>query len=872
MKEYSDLFRGLGCFNKEYKIHLRENARPVAHAPRRVPQAIMKKLKMKLDELVTNGIIERANGFNEWVSHLVTVEKKDKERSLRLCLDPQELNENIIDEHAYIPTYDDVVSKLNGMKFFTVLDLKDGFWHVKLAEESRKYGTFATPFGNYRFLRMPFGIKTAPSAFQQMNYDNFGDIENVIIYFDDVLIMGRDKKEHDETLKRVLERAREKNVRFNVNKIQFSLEEVKYLGHIFSHNSVKPDPDRLLAIEQMGRPKNKKDLQTFLGVVNFMRSFISNLSEKTAPLRELLKKNTIFHWTDLHSKVVDDIKVEILKSDILVPFDPSKEIIVQCDASQNGLGCCLIQDGKPISFASRSLTKYERNYAQIEKEMLSIIFACNKFKFYTYGRTIKVVNDHKPLLGIMKKEIHKISSAELQRMKLKLLNFDIVLEHAPGKSIQLADYLSRYMMKTEENEEDKALTEAILSINVSDERKIELQKETENDEILNEIKNYCKNGWPNHKTKCPQQIRYYYKLRNDIFLEDEILFYNDRIIIPKSQRKMILEKLHSPHFGITKTLQRARNSVFWPNISNEIEQTVNQCSICQENSSKNRKEPLIPHNIPNEPFKKIGCDILEHKAKNYLVVIDFYSKWIELVKLRSKTAKDINTELLRIFASFGYPHTIIGDNMPLGSYECKQFAKENDIEIVTSSPNYPQSNGMAEKAVHICKSILKKSENEEQTLKALLAYRTTPVKHLNYSPAQLLQNRTLRTDLPMHAKHFEPKLCENVDKQLQRKQDDMKKYYDNTARNRNIDFKENQSVLFINNNKWQFGKIIQKHNTPRSFVIHSDGRNYRRNTMHIKSYNEKTNETEQKIINANTYNIPQNNQPHPKVTRSGRAY
>lgn len=454
---------------------------------------------------------------------------------------------------------------------------------------------------------------------------------------------------------------------------------MKYLGHIFSFNQIKPDPERLLAIEQMGRPKNKKDLQTFLGVINYLGSFIPNLSEKTAPLRELLKKFALFNWTELHDEVFEYIKKCILTSNILVPFDITKEIVVQCDASQYGLGCCLIQDGKPISFASRSLTDCEKNYSQIEKEMLSILFACTKFSFYTYGHKVRVVNDHKPLLGIMKKEIHKISSAKLQRMRIKLLNFDIRLEYAPGKTIVLADYLSRYLNMKEKNSEDKFITESILSINVSDERKIEMIRETEKDEILKKVKEYCCVGWPSNKENCPVALRYLFRLRNDILLDDELLFYKDRVIIPSSMRKMILTKLHEPHFGVNKTLKRAQNSVFWPNISNDIEQVVSRCHTCQINAPKNQKEPMIPHDRPNKPFEKIACDILDFKGKDYLAVTDYYSNWIEMIKLRAKSAKVINFELLKIFTTFGYPLIIIADNVPFGSYECRTFAKNHDI-------------------------------------------------------------------------------------------------------------------------------------------------------------------------------------------------
>lgn len=865
MQNFGDLFTGLGCFEREYEIKLKKDAQAVAHPPRRVPQAIMRKLKAKLDDLVKNRVIRKmeTDEYSEWVHYLHTVEKKDAERSLRICVDPQELNANIADEHTYIPTFDDLSSKLANIKYFSVLDLKDGFWHVKLAPESQKLCTIATPFGNYQFLRMPFGLKIGPSVFQRKNFETFGDIENVTVFHDDILIAGRDKKEHDETLIKVLQRAREKNVRFNINKMQIATTQVKYVGHIFSHNEIKPDPDRLIAIEQMGCPTNKTDLQTFLGVINFMRQYIPNLSEKTATLRELIKKNVLYKWTQLHTKVMNDIKQDVINSNVLVPFDESKPISIECDASQHGLGCCLIQDGQPISFASRSLNKFERNYSQIEKEMLSILFACTKFHFYTYGRPVKVVNDHKPLLGIMKKELHKIASAKLQRMKLKLFNYDIKLEHAPGKSIPLADYLSRYEIQSTESDEDKTITQAILSINVSDERKKEIQRETENDKILKQIKTYCMLGWPNHKSKCPSEIRYFYRFKNDIFIEDELLFYNDRLIIPSKMRQTIVNKLHEPHFGIGKTLQRARMSVFWPQMNNEIESVVMNCKICQENAPSNKKEPMIPHQIPNKPFDKIGCDILEHTGKNYLVAIDYFSKWIELVKLKNKTASEINMQLLRIFATHGYPSTIIADNVPFGSYECVEFAKQHDITITTSSPRYPQSNGLAERAVQICKNILKKSQNEEQSLKALMAYRTTPIKYMNYSPAELIHNRIPRTDLPMHNKKFIPKLCHDVENQIKNKQEKMKTCYDKTAKQKNTTFVNSQNILFRNNNKWQHGQIQNKHQTPRSFVVQSEGRVYRRNTRHIRPYNQ---------IIAGESSPEKSPALHHKFTRSGQTY
>lgn len=315
---------------------------------------------------------------------------------------------------------------------------------------------------------------------------------------------------------------------------------------------------------------------------------------------------------------------------------------------------------------------------------------------------------------------------------------------------------------------------------------------------------------------------------------------------------------------------RAKSSVFWPNINNEIENVVVSCRICQFNAANNQKEPLIPHELPDKPFQKIACDILEHKGVSYLVAIDFFSKWIELVRLKNKQGSTLNLELLKIFASHGYPRVIIGDNMPLGSFECIEHARKIDAKIITSSPHYAQSNGLAERSVQICKNILKKSENEEAVLKALLAYRTTPIKDMKYSPAQLLQSRNLRTELPMRESKFRPELCVNVNKQLENKQNNMRAYYDRNAKQR-PPFVLNQGVLFINNHKWQLGKIIEICDTPRSYIIESEGRTYRRNSKHIRRFTEKEAEPSQSNYSADSHHSTQS-QTLRKVTRSGRTY
>lgn len=276
--------------------------------------------------------------------------------SLRLCLDPQDLNKAIQRNYYEIPTLDEISAKLAGNTFFTILDLKDGYYQIQLDEKSSSLCTFSTVFGCYKFNRLPFGVCNAPEHFQKVIENSFGDIPNVIIYFDDILIAAKNEQEHDLTLKKVLDRAKFLGIKFNSDKIQYKVSSVKYLGHIFCKDGVKPDADRVKALVSLESPKNVKELQRILGMLNYLRRFIGNFAEKTSPIRELLKKDIHFQWLPKHEGVLNELKDILSKEPVLGNFDRKKEVTIQCDASQHGLGCTLMQEGRPIHYASRSLT------------------------------------------------------------------------------------------------------------------------------------------------------------------------------------------------------------------------------------------------------------------------------------------------------------------------------------------------------------------------------------------------------------------------------------------------------------------------------------------------------------------------------------
>lgn len=859
-----DIFEGLGKFPKKYDICLREQAIPKIQLPRRIPTKLRQSVLNELNKLLDSGVISKLECPTDWLHNLVISEKKDN--GIRICLDPREINKYIKREPCMFPNFEEISAKLRNGKYFSVLDLRSGFHQIELTEKSRLLCSFTSPFGNYCYNRLPYGVMSAPEEFQRQNSAIFED-DNTVVYVDDILVKGSTIQEHDKNLLNVVEKARRNNIKFNLTKLQFRIEEVRYIGHVFSGNGIRPDEDRLESIKQLSCPRDKKDLQKFLGIVNYMRMFVPNLSDLTHPLRDLLKKNVIFQWLHIHTETVNRVKNAIINSNLLAPFDENKEIVIQTDASQNGLGTCLMQNGRPIAFASRSLSDVEKRYAQIEKEFLAITFSCKRFHQYIYGREIIIKNDHKPLVSIMNKDIHKIPSSKLQRMRIRLLNYNIKLEYIPGKYLILADFLSRYFIPTGNTQEDKCFTESIMSLSMTNDRKVAFQKSIQNDSILEEIYKFTLLGWPTNCRLLNEKCRPFFKYRNDIFIEDELLFYNNRLIIPKDMIRSTLILLHESHLGITKTQKRAKELVFWINMNIDIENLISACNICQTFRNKMQKEKLLSHEIPMLPFNKIGCDFFEFKNKDYIVIVDYFSKWFEFRKMRNKTSSEVIRIWKKIFCTFGIARTIIADNVPFNSVECRKFAHEWNIEIITSSPLYPKSNGLAERTVATIKNMLKKAKNEDDIIIALLEYRNTPLQDIELSPAQMLQSRRIRTKLPIHENLLTSQTNKDLEQRFVNKNKNISKHYDKNAISPR-EFKVGDNVYVRMENIWKPGKIINKYESPRSYEVEVEkNKIYRRNSSFIRSMKKPV-----FTFHQSTSETIDENLKTPSKTRSGKIY
>nr|XP_042912826.1 uncharacterized protein K02A2.6-like [Parasteatoda tepidariorum] len=309
--------------------------------------------------------------------------------------------------------------------------------------------------------------------------------------------------------------------------------------------------------------------------------------------------------------------------------------------------------------------------------MLAIFFAVQKYHNFVYGKKFVVQSDHKPLTSIVKKPMYAISS-RLQRMLLKLIKYQFEIVYVRGSGMFLADTLSRAYIKDKVNDDPDMLNavHTVKQFPISKRRVEQFINGIKSDPVLKFVYDYCEKGWPKEAQSVPQEVKHYFKIRNELYLECGLLLKDSKIVIPSSLRHEMLLLIHEGHFGIEKSKNRAREVMYWPGMSKDIELLVLKCEICQKFQKSNVKEPLISHSLPTKPFEKIAIDILNFQNVSYLVVVCYYSKWIEVIRLGSKTIAEISKKLKSCFSRYGIPSVVVNDNSPFNSYEFKSFAKE----------------------------------------------------------------------------------------------------------------------------------------------------------------------------------------------------
>uniref|UniRef100_A0A3B3C9Q2 Gypsy retrotransposon integrase-like protein 1 n=1 Tax=Oryzias melastigma TaxID=30732 RepID=A0A3B3C9Q2_ORYME len=856
-KSYPKVFTGLGLLKGEYKIKLKEGAKPYALSlPRRVPLPLYDKVKAELERMEKMGVIEAIEEPTEWCAGMVVAPKPNEK--VRICSDMTHLNEYVCRERHILPAVDETLAKFAGATVFTKLDATAGFWQVPLHPESVPLTTFITPFGRYCYKRLPFGISSAPEHFQKRLTQMLSGLDGTVCHADDILVFGSTREQHDQRLHRVLERLQQEGLTLNNDKCQFAVEKVMFLGHIVSAQGIEADPGKIRAIKEMPTPKDAADVKRFVGMVNYVGKFSPRVAELTQPLRELLKADTNWEWGTAQQRAFDELRKELSSPAVLAQYCLNRETKIAADASSFGLGGVLSQkqptgEWRPVAFISRSMTNAERRYAQIEKEALALTWACERFQSYLVGMDFLIQTDHKPLISLLGSRALDDLPARILRFRLRLLRFTYRIEHVPGKNLITADTLSRAPIQAPPTIQDKQLEEDVcVSVNqilqqlpASESKLAQIRKAQEMDITCQKLKNLVQTGWPTSRKALPPELQVYWQYHQDLLIADGLLMKSERLVIPVNMQEEMLKMVHEGHQGMTKCIARAQQSIWWPGLTKQIKSKVENCTVCAREVHV-APEPLMTTQLPSRPWQRVAADLFQWNRAMYLLVVDYFSRYIEVANLTSTTAVPVVNKLKAIFARHGVPETLVTDNGPqFSAAEFAAFAKDYDFSHVTTSPHYPQSNGEAERAVKTIKALLKKGEDPH---KALMAYRATPLAH-GSSPAQLLMGRNIRTPLPVSEEKLQPKwpnLLHFRSKDQDQKQKQASWFNKRHKAQTKQELRAGQQVWVKNTNSP--GTVSSSANTPRSYVIDMPSGRFRRNRSHIRV-------------------IPEG----PTVTRSGRV-
>ena len=830
-EEYPDRFAGLGKLPGTYTIHVKEDAVPRIHAPRRAPIQLREKIEAELQRMIELDVIKSVTVPTDWVSSLTYVTKANG--SLRMCLDPSDLNKALKRGQHHIPTMEELAYKFSNAKFFSKLDARSGYWSIVLDDQSQLLTTFNTPFGRYCFKRLPFGLCISQDIFQAAMDDGLRDLPGVVSIADDIAVFGSTEQEHDHNLHTLMQRARQINLVFNPEKCQIKQTEIPFFGNLYTATGMKPDPKKVQAISDLQEPTNQTELQSFLGFITYLAAYIPNMSAHTKPLRSLLQKDIDFQWNHEQSTAFEEIKRLICEANTLTYFDSSKPTTIQVDASQAALGAALTQEGHVIAYASKSLNDTEQRYANIEREMLACVFGAERFHTYVFGKQFTIESDHKPLEIISKKNL-TAAPARLQRMLLRLQRYDYSITYRPGKEMILADSLSRLPSNADDSEIDLDVKVCLIQFSTS--RLDELRNETREDPVLFEIMEYVINGFPDQRQQMSNATRIYWSFRDEITIDNGILLKAHRVIVPTKLKQSFLKDIHVGHQGVTRCQQRARSTLYWPNIDRDIEQHVQYCDTCQRHQASQPTEQLMPlaSELPNIAWHTLGTDLFSLNGDTFLIIADYMSKYPIIERLgRDTTSQAVANITSKYFSLFGAPQSIISDNGPqfIGK-PYQQLMNNLDIAHVTSSPHHSRSHGFIERTIRTVKAVMKKESRDTDI--ALLILRTTPIGPQLPSPAELIFGRPVKSNLPLQVKSPNH---EGLREHRERSYHEMTGKFHHSYPELTMD----QPVYFqdVAKKHWSPGIIIGYGPEPRSYTVLSEqtGSKLRRNRGLLRQRN-----------------------------------
>ncbi|CAA0816896.1 Uncharacterized mitochondrial protein AtMg00860, partial [Striga hermonthica] len=443
VREFGDMFPdelpgGPPNRQVEFSINLIPGAGPVSKAPYRMAPKELQELKVQIQELLRLGFIRPS--VSPWGAPVLFVKKKDG--SIHMCIDYRDLNRLTIKNKYLLPRIDDLFDQLRGACAFSKIDLRSGYHQLKIKESDIAKIAFRTRYGHYEFVVMPFGLSNAPAVFMDLMNRIFHPYldQFVIVFIDDILIYSKSQKEHEEHLRVVLETLRREKLYAKFSKSEFWLQRVAFLGHVITQAGIEVDLSKVSAVQNWSTPKSPSEVRSFLGLAGYYRRFIEGFSKIALPLSQLTRKSVKFEWTDRCEASFQELKRRLTSAPMLTIPDPSRSFTIFSDASKQGLGCVLMQDGQVVAYASQQLKPHEQNYPTHDLELAAVVHALEIWRHYLYGGRCEIFTDHKSLQYIFtQKELNMRQRRWLELIK----DYDCSIQYHPGKANVIADALSR---------------------------------------------------------------------------------------------------------------------------------------------------------------------------------------------------------------------------------------------------------------------------------------------------------------------------------------------------------------------------------------------------------------------------------------------
>ncbi|UYV79687.1 hypothetical protein LAZ67_18000272, partial [Cordylochernes scorpioides] len=718
---------------------------PVRQRPYRVSPAERRVIQSEVEKMMETKIIRPSS--SPWASPVILVRKKDG--SLRFCVDYRRLNKITKKDVYPLPRIDDALDTLSGSRYFSTMDMRSGYWQIEVDDKDREKTAFITPDGLYEFNVMPFGLCNAPATFERM-------IDNVLrglkwdmclCYLDDIVVYGSTFKEHLTRLYKVLRCIQQAGLCLNYKKCHFASRQITILGHVVNEFGTQPDPEKVKAIVHFPNPRNISETRSFLGLSSYYRRFIKSYANKSRPLNSLLKKDEKFIWGEEQDESFRILKQELGSSPVLGHFIEGAETHVHTDASGYGLGAVLVQiqndAERPIAYASRTLTKAEKNYSTTEKECLAVVWALGKFRPYLYGRPFTVVTDHHSLCWLVGL---KDPSGRLARWALKLQEYDINIVYKSGRKHKDADCLSRSpLADTAEIEGHITSIQYIAEEQSKDPHLVGIREKLANENL----KGYQMIGGVLYKKNYDPEGKPWL------------------LVVPKQMRHEILKDVHDTpmagHLGFAKTYDRVRKRFYWPGLYRTVSQYIAHCKECQRRKGVPQKPPglLVPIPPTTSPFQKIGIDYLgrfpiSHTGNRWIIVATDYLTRFAITKAAATAeATELATFLIEdVILKHGAPREIITDRgRNFMSQTIREINNLNGTIHRFTTAYHPQTNGLTERLNKTLTDMISMyvdvdQKNWDNILPYVtFAYNTARQETTGYSPFFLVHGREVETPL-----------------------------------------------------------------------------------------------------------------------------